>query len=232
VVSYYPMKPNELKRPFVWKEREIALIENILYVPDRCENYASFVLPGWKEIFGNDNPVHVEYCSGNGHWIIERAQRDPNINWVAVEKRFDRVRKINSKRQNAGLKNLFIVCGAGMTATEYYFESKSVAGCFVNFPDPWPKRRHAKHRIISDPFLQQVTRILAPGGQLTLVTDDPDCSDQMIDTVGRHPVFSFKNQCYQTEKPGYGDSWFESLWRSLGRQIRYHEYELRSPLVG
>jgi tRNA (guanine-N7-)-methyltransferase len=83
------MKPEDLKAPFTWNARKVMIEDRILYIPTRCETYDDFSFPGWSapDLFGNDNPVHIEYCSGNGAWIAEKAVGNPNINWVAVEKK-------------------------------------------------------------------------------------------------------------------------------------------------
>lgn len=226
------MKPSDLKRPFRWQHRKVLLEDGILHVPDFYKDYSDFTFPGWEspEIFGNSNPVHVEYCSGNGKWILERAIANPDINWVAVEMRFDRIRKIWAKLKNHELKNLLIVCGEACLSTEHYFPSNSVAATYVNFPDPWPKDRHAKHRLIQKPFVDQVARILKPDGRMTLVTDDKAYCQQMIEEfTGCSTMESiFPVPYFVTEWPDYGTSYFDELWRSKGETIHYQQYKKKA----
>lgn len=221
------MKPKDLKIPFTWGESEVLLEDGVWYVPERLEDYASFRFPGWEQLFGNDHPVHVEYCSGNGLWIIEKAKENPEINWVAVEKQFKRVRKIWSKMKNEGLKNLIVVLGEGVQVTDEYFPDGSISEVYVNFPDPWPKKRHRKHRIVQPLFADQMQRILKEEGKINLVTDDADYSETMIavfqDALGFASCYA--EPFYVSEDKGYGSSWFEELWREKGRAIRYHKYQ-------
>ncbi|MEC7840403.1 MAG: tRNA (guanine(46)-N(7))-methyltransferase TrmB [Chlamydiota bacterium] len=224
------MKPVDLKPPFIDREERRAIIQDrVWYVPDVNRENEDFEFPGWNHplLFGNDNPVYVEYCSGNGAWILERARSNPNINWVAVEIKFNRTRKIWSKIKNYKLDNLIVICGEGLYTTKRYFPNNSVAGVFVNFPDPWPKRKHAKYRLIQSDFVAEVGRITCTGGQFTLVTDDPDYSVQMIDTVSACPKFSscFPKPYFVTDEKNYGSSWFENLWRSEGKTIRFHKFQ-------
>jgi tRNA (guanine-N7-)-methyltransferase len=158
------MKPSDLKAPFAWNARKVILEDRILYAPTRCETYDDFHMPSWSDplLFGNAQPVHVEYCSGNGAWITEKAQEFPEINWVAVEKKFMRVRKIWSKIKNLQLPNLIAACGEAYGVTRRYFPAGSVAQAYINFPDPWPKKRHAKNRLIRPVFVAEVARILQP----------------------------------------------------------------------
>lgn len=220
------MKPKDLKSPYCWDERRPHLADGVLFVPAYFDRHEEFPFPGWEseQVFGRRAPVMVELCSGNGRWIIDRAKAAPELNWVAVEIRFDRVRKIWSKARNEGLSNLFVVCGEAMLTCDSYFPSASVSELFVNFPDPWPKKRHAKNRLVKEGFAERVDRILTPEGKVTLVTDDVDYSDQMVEVMGAAKAFlsALPIPHFVHEWPGYGSSWFEELWRQKGRAIRYH----------
>jgi tRNA (guanine-N7-)-methyltransferase len=65
------MRPSDLKVPFPWDERSVMIKDHIFYVPIRCQNLDEFKFPGWNdpELFGNNHPIQIEYCSGNGAWI-------------------------------------------------------------------------------------------------------------------------------------------------------------------
>lgn len=225
------MKPEDLKSPFSWDERQILIKDRVWFVPDYFENDA-FHFPGWADpnVFGNEAPVYVEYCSGNGTWIAAKALADTAINWVAVEKKFCRVRKVWSKIKNNQLDNLFAICGEGWNLTRRYLPNASVDRVFINFPDPWPKKRHTKHRIIQPHFLDEMIRILKADGTLTFVTDDPDYSDWTIDAFSTHPGFvsCYEAPYYMTEQPQYGTSYFEELWRGKGKTIRYHQFQKKA----
>lgn len=222
------MKPKDLKFPFSWEARQVLLKDRVLYVPEYYDNYDQFTFPGWEapSLFGNSKSVVIEYCSGNGAWIVEKAKSNPQNNWVAVEKRFDRVRKIWSKIKNEHLDNLVVFCGEGFRMTQEYFPSGAVDRVYINFPDPWPKKRHAKHRIVQRPFVEQISRILKPQGVLTLVTDDAVYSEQMIEVLNMQEGMcsAHPEPYYVNELEGYGTSFFDALWRDKGRVIRYHQY--------
>lgn len=222
------MKPENLKSPFSWETRYVTIQDRVWYVPSYYDRYQEFTFPGWNhpDVFTQDRPIRVEYCSGNGAWIAAKAQQDPHSNWVAVEKKFARARKIWSKVKNHRLDNLLVVCGEGHTVTNRYFPESSVSEVFINFPDPWPKTRHAKHRIVQPLFINEITRILKPGHCLTLVTDDPDYSTIMTEVLGESPCFipCYPAPFYITDLPNYGTSYFEELWRGKGKVIHYHQY--------
>lgn len=217
------MKPKDLKAPHSFEERRPVVQDRIFFIPDYYHDYQSFTLPSWKEIFGNENPVHVEYCSGNGEWILRNAERSPHINWVAVELKFDRVRKIHSKRTNLELSNLFIVCGKAQVFTREYLRESSIEATYVNFPDPWPKDRHAKHRLIQAPFMKDVFRAIKPGGESQFVSDAYTYIKQMQEEIESVPGWRAAT-IDPKQKEEYGGSYFERLWRSKGRDIHFLEY--------
>lgn len=212
------MKPKDLPYPFKWEERRPFLEGKIFYVPDYYKEHQRSLFPDFSTLFGNDHPVYVEYCSGNGEWVIAKAQENPEINWVAVELKFERVRKIHSKGHNLGLENLMIISGEALTFSREYLSDASIDAVFVNFPDPWPKDRHAKHRLIQAPFTSELKRTLKGKGTVTLVTDDTTYLEQMrTEMEGWTPK--------EGDFSDYGTSYFERLWRSHGLDINYLHYE-------
>src|SRR6476659_4717975 len=102
------MKESDLKRPTTWEARKVVIADDVWHIPEYYDAYQTFIFPGWdsESLFGRDAPVMVEYCSGNGTWILEKARQHPTQNWVAVEKRFDRVRKIWAKMRKRQVQNL------------------------------------------------------------------------------------------------------------------------------
>lgn len=203
------MKPKDIKLETFEKERPF-LQGSLFYVPKN----KSFL--EWKGFFQEPLPVVVEYCSGNGTWIVNKALKFKDKNFIAVERRFDRVRKILSKCQNLGIKNLLVVWGEAETFTKHYIEKESVSEIYINFPDPWPKRRHEKHRLLDEEFVHDLTRILKREGAVTVATDDEPYAQNSYQTFCDH----FSSEMV-SEIPDYGDSFFDALWRSKGKSIFY-----------
>lgn len=215
-----------LRFPYKWDDRKVLLQDGILFIPELLDHYEPIEISS-EALFGNSAPLHVEYCSGNGAWIASKALEFPDVNWIAIEKKFERAAKIWSLVKREQLKNLLVICGEGLTVTERYLKEGSIAQVFVNFPDPWPKKRHWKHRIITQPFLKQVHRILDPDGYLTFVTDDDDYSKVMTEELMLSKQFSplAPEPFYLKALPGYGSSFFEQMWRRQGKNIYYHQWE-------
>jgi len=229
IYPFIKMKPSSLKSPFNWENRLVVIHDRVWYLPKLCKQADDYQFPGWHhpQIFSDDKPVCIEYCSGNGTWIAARAEQNKHQNWLAVELKFERVRKIWSKIKNLQLDNLLVLCGEGYDATRRYFPDQTVDAVYINFPDPWPKNKHAKHRIVQPRFIKEVHRILKQGGVLTMVTDDEGYSKIMVEELLRVPGFEsvFPEPYFTHEYPGdYGNSYFEDLWREQGKKIHYHAF--------
>ncbi len=220
------MKPKDLKCPFKWEDRRPCLAERVLYVPLYYQAHSDWSFPGWESIFGRSAPLKIEYCSGNGDWINERAKNHPDCNWIAVEQRFDRVRKIWSKMKNYGVENLLIVCGEALTFTQHYVPTGSFDEIYINFPDPWPKGKHAKHRLIQDPFIAEMKRASKSSVKATIATDDEESvkriSKEFINA--QQWVSAFEAPYFIADWPGYGTSFFDQLWRAKGKTIHYLQF--------
>jgi tRNA (guanine-N7-)-methyltransferase len=219
------MKPTDLKFPYRWEERKPLITNRVFFVPDHYRQHHEFVFPEWNVIFENSRPVVIEYCSGNGTWIAEKA-KDTSQNWVAIEWDFERVRKIWSKMNNYNLSNLFIVCGEALTFSREYLKVGSVDQVYVNFPDPWPKKKHAKNRIFQRPFIEQLARTVKPKGTVTVATDDHTYGNQISQEMRAIPEWipNFPDPYFVTEWRDYGASYFDSLWRGKGKEIRYFQF--------
>jgi len=216
----------DLRIPFTWDERRPILLERFFYLPKQYDHQDSWLSFSDPAIFGNDKPVYLELCSGNGQWIGEQARLHPEINWVAVEMRFDRARKIWLKSFREEIPNLYVACAEGAAFLRHYIKPGSITQSFVNFPDPWPKRCHGKHRLIWAPFLELLGRAMKDGGFSTMVTDDAPYRDQMIREFAKVRQWKpeFAAPFYQTEWASYGDSFFGDLWKGKGRESFYMKY--------
>lgn len=223
------MRPADFKMPTLRAEGHNVIQDRICHLTKSGSATSTFSFPSWDhpDIFGNSNPVKIEFCSGNGQWIAQRAAADPSANWVAVEMKFGRTRKIWAKIKNLELENLFVVNGEAEQASQLYFPKNSVHEIFINFPDPWPKRRHERHRLVKPAFVIAMAELLTENGTVTIVTDDASYSEWTLNIFKNSPLFvcNLPSPYYTTNWPDYGHSYFEALWREKGRTIRYHHFQ-------
>lgn len=223
------MKPKQLRFPFSWEQRAPTFLQGVLFIPRYYEAHQGWCRQPLQEKWNAFSRVYVEYCSGNGVWIAEKALASPEVLWIAVEKRFDRVQRIWSKKENLALSNLLIICGDALTWTKEYVSLHSIDGFFVNFPDPWPKAKHAKNRLLQSPFIQELYRVTKPKGEGVVVTDDLVYSEQVIREMVASGLWesAYPEPYYVTQWPLYGESYFGQLWQGLGREIRYMRFIAR-----
>jgi tRNA (guanine-N7-)-methyltransferase len=132
-----------------------------------------------SQLFPRLQPVEVELGSGDGSFLVDYAARHPQINFIGVERFLGRARKIDRKGRRAGLANLRCVRLEAAYFLEYLLPQNSFQAIHIYFPDPWPKRRHHKNRLINEHFVQIARLALRPGGVVWLRTDDANYFAQM-----------------------------------------------------
>ncbi len=134
-----------------------------------------------EKLFSKAQPLEVELGSGDGSFLVEYAKLNPQKNLLGVERLLGRLRKLDRKGRRAGLTTLRGVRIESAYFLEYLQPQKSVAVIHVYFPDPWPKRKQKKNRLINARFTQLAWAALAPGGVVYLRTDDADYFAQMTE---------------------------------------------------
>lgn len=127
----------------------------------------------WPATFGRDAPLHVEIGCGNGFFLAEMCQRHPELNLLGIEIRYKRTVLCAKKLDAAGVANGRIARYHAAYLDDL-FEPGRLHGMYVNHPDPWPKERHEKNRLISQWFLEDVARLLHVGAPFRLKSDFRD----------------------------------------------------------
>ncbi len=141
----------------------------------------------WKELFGNDHPLHLEIGTGKGRFILELAQQNPDINYVGIEKYSSVLLRGVDRQNELELPNLRFIRGEAELITEYFSEGE-IQKIYLNFSDPWPKKRNAKRRLPSKEFLRRYDVILAKEGSIEFKTDNRELFDFAVEEV---PFSSF-----------------------------------------
>lgn len=159
-------------------DRRIDGCSDILFVP-KLENKNMKLAAQQKEylnfsqLFGNDNPVELEIGCGFGSFICTLAKRNPNVNYIAVEKISNVVISAAEKVKNEGLTNVYLLnCAAEILPR--YIPDGAISKIYLNFSTPLPKLGYAKQRLTHPRFLQIYNTLLCDGGIITQKTDDGD----------------------------------------------------------
>jgi tRNA (guanine-N7-)-methyltransferase len=144
------------------------------------ENHKEFVVLNtkdykgkWHQLFANDYPIFIEIGMGKGDFIIENAKRYPDINFIGIEKfpsvLVGAIKKLDEEPQV--LPNLKLMKEDALVLNDVFKENE-VSRIYLNFSDPWPKKKHAKRRLTSEVFLPIYQNILNENGELILKTDN------------------------------------------------------------
>lgn len=125
----------------------------------------------WRQVFGNDNPIHIEVGSGKGRFVTGMAAQNPNINYIGIDIQLSVLSYALDKVLASGLPNIKLLRVDGSSLTNY-FEKGEVDLMYLNFSDPWPKTRHEKRRLTYKTFLETYEQILPDQGEIHFKTDN------------------------------------------------------------
>jgi len=139
-------------------------------------------------VFGREAPLVVEIGFGMGESTARIAAADPARDFLGIEVYPAGVGSLLARIESAGLRNLRIVQHDAVEVVRDMIAPGSLAAVHVYFPDPWPKKRHHKRRLIQPPFVALLASRLAPGGVLHCATDWEHYAVQMLDVLSREPL--------------------------------------------
>ena len=142
-----------------------------------------------SELFGNDRPVIAEIGFGNGEATWRTAQAWPEQNFIGIEVHRPGVGRLLLALEQHGLENVRIACEDAVGFMESAIPAGSLDGIRIYFPDPWPKKRHHKRRLIQAPFVGILARCLRQGGVLHLATDWAPYAEHMVEVLAGSDAF-------------------------------------------
>jgi tRNA (guanine-N7-)-methyltransferase len=168
------------------------------------------------EVFGRTAPLVLEIGSGMGETTAQIAQADPQTDFIAIEVHGPGVGSLLKKIAALELKNLRIIRHDAVEVLERMIPDGALAGIHLFFPDPWPKKRHHKRRLVQAPFAALAARKLAPGGYIHAATDWPEYATQ-IEEVFSSNSFFVKELKERRDRPV---TKFERRGIALGHPVR------------
>jgi tRNA (guanine-N7-)-methyltransferase len=140
-------------------------------------------------LFARAQPLEVELGCGDASFLVEYARRNPAKNFIGVERLLGRIQKLDKKGRRIGLTNTRGVRIESAYFLEFLLPPHSATALHVYFLDPWPKKRHRRHRLIGETFPGLARQALVPGGTVFLRTDDADYFQQMNEVFGAAKEF-------------------------------------------
>jgi tRNA (guanine-N7-)-methyltransferase len=172
-----------------------------------------------REIFSIDRPIEVDLGSGSGKFLVESALKFQDRNFLGIERLLGRVRKTCRVASEIGLTNLRVLRLELEYTVRYLLPENSIWRFHLNFPDPWPKRRHLSRRVVDQEFLQAIFRCLMKGGEFWIKTDH----EAYFQQISRAALGSDLWTPTDWEDEGYPRTDFEEQFLAQGLPI----YRLR-----
>ena len=174
----------------------------------------------WHERFGNNNPIHIEIGSGKGQFVSGMARQNPNINYIGIEIQESVLVVALEKALSADVPNLQLLHVNGGQVTDY-FEDGEVDQIYLNFSDPWPKKRHAKRRLTHESFLVGYEKVLPPFGELHFKTDNRGLFEYSLASFSQFGLVLKQVwlDLHQVEFPGNVMTEYEEKFSAKGHPI-------------
>ena len=182
------------------------IVENSEYVIQNPVEYKG----RFNELFGNENPIRLEIGMGKGNFILDMAKKNPKVNFIGVEKYQSIVCRAIEKAERSELSNVKFICVDAMELSNIF--DKEIDIIYLNFSDPWPKKRHAKRRLTSHLFLPIYDQIFK--GEKVII--------QKTDNVGL-----FESSIVSLSTYGYVIEDISMDLASTGRENSLTEYEAK-----
>lgn len=194
-------------------------LEQIPQTQDRRYDFA--------DVFGNMNPVELELGIGKGRFLIQQAESRPDVNFVGVEWASRYYRLVAKRAAKRGLNNIRILRDDAAHFIRDTVGDDCIHAVHVYFPDPWPKARHLKRRLVQPWFAREAARVLIDGGLVRLATDHPDYAVQMEEVFNADADFEQTFRAIGDETPEGVTNW-EVKFRAEGRTIHKFDYRRKA----
>ena len=182
--------------------------------------------PEWQSQFGNNQPIKLEIGFGMGDFLIEMATREPHSNFVGIDFSQNGIRKIMARIKNLQLNNIRVVYGDVREKIPLLFENGELDTVYINFPDPWPRKRHFKRRLIKPALVKLIARKLAPAGHVYLATDSEPYALEILEYFNAEPLLQNVNpeSGFLADRDHLPKTKYEKSFIYAGDKIHYLEY--------
>jgi tRNA (guanine-N7-)-methyltransferase len=185
----------------------------------------------WREALGFEStvPVDLEIGTGNGYFFSHQAHSNPSRVLLGMELKYKPLVQTIKRALRMGTTNAFVLRYHANLLNEL-FDSQELNNVFIYFPDPWPKKRHWKNRLVQDDFLEMLFNIQRAGSFLEIKTDNPEYFDWIIERIPKSPYQQsrFSRDLHNSEWASENfQTHFEKLWTSKGLKTHMVRLERR-----
>jgi tRNA (guanine-N7-)-methyltransferase len=171
------------------------------------------------EVFGRAAPVILEIGFGMGETTAAVAQTHPHVDFLGVEVHLPGVGALLKRIDELGLRNVRVIRHDAVEVVDAMIAPDSLAAVHVYFPDPWPKKRHHKRRLLSPAFVGALAARIAPGGYLHVATDWTPYAEEILATLAAEPRLENTVTDYAPRPPWRPETKFERRGRKLGHAV-------------
>lgn len=167
----------------------------------------------------------IEVGPGRGDFLFHLAETNPDAVVVGIEIKRKRVDRLIRRIEKRSLKNVCLIQDDARCALPRFFADETVDAIHINFPDPWPKRRHAKNRAVTAGFLVECKRVLKIGGTISIATDDESYVSEITRRIGGIPdLKEYESEICSEEPPDVFPTLFATKWKDQGRPTFYRRF--------
>lgn len=181
------------------------------------------------EVFKNKKPIWIEIGMGKGEFTLIKAQENSEVNFIGIEK-YATVQRIPiMKAKEIGIENLKFISGDASNILEW-FNEETIDRIFINFPDPWPKEKHSKRRLVFHTYLNNYYKLLKNGGLIEFKTDQEDLFNFSLEQAEEKTNFKISNvirdlhSLSKEKNPSPIKTGYENKFSKLGNKINYVEF--------
>ncbi len=189
--------------------------ERLEFVP-RDGDYFAEAAP--SDIFERDAPLELDLGCGDGGFLMAMAAEFPDRNFIGVERLLGRVRAVCRKADRRGLENLRVLRLDSAYAAGWLFPKNAFSRIHLLFPDPWPKKKHQKRRIVTPEFVAAIHALLEPGGEFLFKTDHEEYFEQASEVI--RAFEPMEEVPWPADAFFYAETDFERQWKEEGKRIQ------------
>ena len=190
----------------------------------RCENLETPA--NWQEIFGNDRPIALEIGCGIGDFIAKSASDRPDMNFIAIDYYNKGCDKTCRRLEKQGITNVRVLRVEAREFISAHIPENSLAALFINCPDPWPKKRHRKRRLVNSSFMEFVKSYLRPDADFYFATDFEDYGEDVAAFMSLQEGYTnmLAPDLSRHDLEGYHRSKYMLKFMSEGKNIHFVHY--------
>lgn len=200
--------------------RNVKNAENIIFISEYVINEPKEYKGKFQTLFNNDNEIHLEIGMGKGDFIINQAKKNKDINFIGIEKYESVLVRAVEKLENEKLNNLKLIRYDAITIDELF--DQEISTLYLNFSDPWPKKKHAKRRLTSPIFLEKYDTIFKYEPHIVQKTDNIGLFAYSLQTLSNYGyVFNKVSLDLENEDIENVETEYEKKFKSKGIKINY-----------